>query len=208
MLVWARWDARASVNKESEHMNGLGATKRFGYTFLVLSTIGLVFSTLIMHDKLQMALDPNFEPACTFNEVISCTDVMASDQAATFGFANPFIGMIGFAVMMTLAVMLIVGAKLPRWMWYCTLVGLGLGVVFVHWLAYSAIYSIGALCPYCMAVWAATLPMFVMTLVHIQREKRREAGEDVPHSVLGMPLVVVIAWFLAFTALILDQFAF
>lgn len=189
-------------------MNGLGATKRFGFTFLVLSTVGLIFSALIMHDKLQLALNPDFQPACTINEVISCTDVMASDQASVFGFANPFIGLIGFPVTMTLGVMLIVGAKLPRWMWYCVLAGLALGVVFVHWLAYAAIYQIGALCPYCMAVWAATLPMFVMTLVHFLREQRREAGEDVPHSALGMPLLVVIAWYLAFTALILDQFVF
>ena len=61
-------------------MSGLGATKRFGYTFLVLSTVGLIFSALIMHDKLQLALNPDFQPACTINEVISCTDVMASDQ--------------------------------------------------------------------------------------------------------------------------------
>ena len=53
---------RASENKESEHMNGLGATKRFGYTFLVLSTIGLIFSALIMHDKLQLSLIHISEP--------------------------------------------------------------------------------------------------------------------------------------------------
>ena len=86
--------------------------------------------------------------------------------------------------------------------------GVTLAAIFVHWLIWVSLYRIGALCPYCMAVWAAILPMFVMTLVHIQREKRREAGEGVPHSALGMPLVVVIAWFLAFTALILDQFVF
>ncbi len=36
---------------------------------------------------------------------------------------------------------------------------------FICWLIYSSLYSIGALCPYCMVVWAVTLPIFVFVSV-------------------------------------------
>lgn len=190
------------------HRSGLGATKRFGVAMLIMATIALIFSTLIMYDKLQLMLDPNFEPACTINTIVSCTDVMSSQQASAFGFPNPFIGMIGFPVVMTTGVVVATGVKLPKWYWYCTIVGLGLGVVFVHWLAYQAIYKIVALCPYCMVVWSMMLPLFIMTLVHVRRETRRERGEVVAHSAFGMPFVVLIVWYLGFFALIADQFIF
>ena len=38
-------------------------------------------------------------------------------------------------------------------------------MVFIGWLIYSSLYSIGALCPYCMVVWAVTLPIFVLVSV-------------------------------------------
>ena len=190
------------------HRSGLGATKRFGVAMLIMATIALIFSTLIMYDKLQLVLDPNFEPACTINTVVSCTDVMSSQQASAFGFPNPFIGMIGFPVVMALAVVLATGARLPRWIWLATATGLGLGVIFVHWLAYQALYEIVALCPWCMVVWSVMLPLFVMTVVHITREVKRARGEAVAHAILGMPLLVLVAWYLGFVVLILDQFVF
>lgn len=187
-------------------MESMGATKRFSLTMLMLSTIGLFFSALIMHDKILLLLDPNFEPACTLNSVVSCTDVMSSDQASVFGFPNPFIGMIGFPVVMALAVVVATGVRLPRWIWMTTAVGLGLGVVFIHWLAYQAFYKIVALCPWCMVVWSVMLPLFVMTVVHTVREAKRERGEMIAHSVIGLPLLVLVAWYLGFVVLIVDQF--
>ncbi len=37
-----------------------------------------------------------------------------------------------------------------------------LGTVFVHWLIFQSLYRIGALCPYCMVVWAVTIPLLVV----------------------------------------------
>lgn len=185
---------------------GWGSTKLFALTMLVFGAIGEFFSFLITIDKIKLAENPNFVPACTLSEVVSCTDVMRSPEAEAFGFPNPLIGMVGFAVVMTTAVILLIGVKLPRWYWWCTAIGFAAGVVFVHWLAYSAIFTINALCPYCMAVWAVMLPLFVMTVVHMAREPRRSAGETVPHSPAGMPLAVLIVWYLGFAAVIWMQF--
>lgn len=186
--------------------HGWGSTKLFALTLLILGAVGEFFSFLITIDKIKLAENPNFVPACTVSEIVSCTNVMRSPQAEAFGFPNPLIGMVGFAVVMTTAVMLLIGVKLPRWYWWCTAIGLTAGVVFVHWMAYNAIFNINALCPYCMVVWAVMLALFVMVVVHMAREHRRATGERVPHSPFGMPLLVLIVWYLGFIAVIWMQF--
>jgi hypothetical protein len=40
-----------------------------------------------------------------------------------------------------------------------------LGFVFVGWLWYQALYDIRILCPFCMVVWAAMIPLFVWVTV-------------------------------------------
>ena len=34
--------------------------------------------------------------------------------------------------------------------------------MFVHWLIFQSLYRIGALCPYCMVVWAMTITLLVV----------------------------------------------
>ena len=189
-------------------MKTMPASRAFGIAMLVLATIGLGFSTLIMYDKIQLMLDASFSPACTLNEVISCTDVMQSDQASACGFPNPFLGMIGCPVVMTLGVLIASGVTLPRWIWYSTAVGLGLGVLFVHYLAYAAIYEIVALCPYCMVVWSVMLPLFVMTVAHIISQGRKERDGASAAGVVMPATVILVAWYAGFVAVILEQFAF
>ena len=55
---------------------------------------------------------------------------------------------------------LLARVALPRWIW----IGLAAGrsVLFVHWLIVQTLYGIGALCPYCMVVWAVTIPLLVV----------------------------------------------
>ncbi|WP_238597007.1 vitamin K epoxide reductase family protein [Corynebacterium heidelbergense] len=185
----------------------LGSTRLFGLALTVLSAIGLFFSGLIMQDKIKLILEPGFRPACTFNEVMSCTNVMASEQASAFGFPNPIIGLIGFSVVLTIGVALIGGSRFTRPFWFGLALGLALGAVFVHWLAFEAVFEIAALCIYCMIVWACVLPMFVMTVVHITRERRRVEGEEVSHGI-GLPLLVILVWYLAFFVIIATQFLF
>ena len=40
----------------------------------------------------------------------------------------------------------------------------------MHWLIFQSLYVIGALCPYCMAVWAVTIPIcWYVTLHNLER---------------------------------------
>ena len=85
---------------------------------------------------------------------------MSTPQAELFGFPNPILGVAGFAALVTVAVTIISGARLPSWYWIGLTAGTALGTVFVHWLIFQSLYRIGALCPYCMVVWAV---MIVLT---------------------------------------------
>lgn len=190
-----------------------GGSRLYGLALTIFGAVGLFMSGLIMYDKIEIMKDPDFVPACTINDVISCTDVMQSNQASAFGIPNPFIGLFGFGVVLTIGVAVLAGAKFRAWFWYGFLAGLVFAVGFVHWLAYEAVYSIEALCPYCMVVWTVTLPLFITTLVHIVWERQRDAagihGRD-RYSFAGgwiMPTVVLVVWYAAFVVLILAQFA-
>ena len=188
-----------------------GASALYAWATTLFGVIGLFMSGLIMYDKIKLMEDPDFSPACTINDVVSCTDVMNSGQASAFGIPNPFIGLVGFSVVICIGVALLAGARFRAWFLYGFLAGLAFAVGFVHWLAYEALYDIQALCPYCMVVWAVVLPLFITTVVGIGRARARDRGDEVTtgaSALFGMPLIVLVVWYLGFLALILQQFVF
>lgn len=193
-----------------------GASRLYAIGLIVFGAIGVYMSVLIMYDKIKLMEDTSFVPACTFNSVFSCTDVMQSEQALAFVIPNPFIGMVGFGVVLAIGAAILAGAKFRSWFWYGFLAGLIFAAGFVHWMAYQAVYEIQALCLYCMVVWAATLPLFLMTLMHIVWERQRDEAEvgqpdgSDRYSFTGgwiMPIAVLVVWYLAFIVLIVMQFA-
>ena len=106
-------------------------------------------------------------------------------QAEAFGFPNPLIGIASFAVVVTIGVVLLSGFAAPRWFWLGMQLGTTFGVVFVHWLIYQSLYQIGALCPYCMAVWVVTIPIFWYTTLHnLERGHLPTGGIHTP--ILGL----------------------
>lgn len=130
------------------------------WLLIIAGTIGLICAFIIMYEKIALLQNPQYTPSCNLNPVISCGSVMASDQAHAFGFPNPIIGLIAFPVVMASGVVLLGGATLKRWYWLGLQAGSLFGVLFVHWLFYQSVYTIHALCPYCMVVWVVTISIF------------------------------------------------
>lgn len=157
--------------------------------------LGLAAALVLTVEKILLLKDPSHRPSCSINPVLSCGSVMSKPQAEAFGFPNPLIGIVGFTVVVTLGVVLLAGAALPRWVWVGLGVGATAGVVFVHWLIFQSLYRIGALCPYCMVVWVVTIPLFWYLVPH--RLFPRVA------RVHG---VVLTVWGLAIVGLILERF--
>lgn len=174
-----------------------------------LLLLGGVFGTaaagVLTVEKMARLRDPTYVPTCSLNPVVSCGSVMDSPQAAAFGFPNSLLGIAGFAVVATVGAALFAGARFGRWFWSGLQAGVTFGVVFVHWLIFQSLYEIGALCPYCMVVWAVTVPTFLYVTL------RNVGAGDLPAAMRARRLaaiatdyhgVVLTVWALTIVALI------
>lgn len=179
------------------------------WLLIICGTIGLIAAAVIMVDKVKLLEDPTFSPACDLNPVVSCGSVMQSDQANAFGFPNPIIGLAAFPVLIVTGVVMLAGAQLKRWYFIGLQLGTIFGIGFVHWLFYQSVYNIGALCPYCMAVWAVTITSFWYVLQYNLSKnyiKLPAQLAGVGTFVRKHHLDLLILWFLIIAALILNHF--
>lgn len=179
------------------------------WLLIIAGTIALICSFVITLEKIHLLQDANYKPPCNLNPVISCSSVMASKQAATFGFPNPFLGLAAFAVLITLGVVLLSGSKLKRWLWWGLEAGTLFGVGFVHWLFFESVYRIQSLCPYCIVVWALTITTFwYVTLYNLQLSFDRlpPRAQTVAAFARRHHLDILAIWLLTIAALILKHF--
>ena len=176
------------------------APRGLAWLYVVGGAVGLVASTALLLEKLAKLANPGYVPTCSINPIISCGSVMDSPQAALFGFPNPVLGIAAFPTLVVFGAAVLAGFAAPRWFWVAAQVATALGVVFVHWLIFQSLYEIGALCPYCMVVWAVTIPLFWYTTLHNARTTR--AGQVLArfHS------LVLTVWFLVIVVLCLQAF--
>jgi uncharacterized membrane protein len=141
---------------------GVAVARPSAIGVLIAGVLGLAAAVTLTVEKIEILINPDYVPSCSINPVLSCGSVMITPQASVFGFPNSLIGIVAFTVVLVTGVLAIARVDLPRWYWVGLAIGTLLGSVFVHWLAWQSLYSIGALCPYCMVVWAVTIPLLVV----------------------------------------------
>jgi uncharacterized membrane protein len=184
--------------------------KALPWILVICGVIGLACALIILYDKIELLKNPAFKPGCDLNPVISCGSVMESKQANAFGFPNPFIGIIGFSVVITTGMAILAGAtKLKRWYWLGLQAGTIFGVGFIHWLFFQSVYRIHALCPYCMVVWIMTITLFwYVTLYNIQTGviKLKGTAKKIGFWARRHHLDILLFWLLAIAAFILKHF--
>jgi uncharacterized membrane protein len=122
------------------------------WMLIVGGIIGNICSFVISVDKIKLLENPAFKPSCDLNPIVSCGSVMSSHQGSLFGFPNPWLGLAGFSVLLTIGVAILAGAKFKRWFWLGLEAGIALGLIFAFWLLFESVYRIHALCPYCLTV--------------------------------------------------------
>lgn len=162
---------------------------------LVAAATGLLASLALSVEKYRVLSNPGYLPACTVSEVVNCGSVMQSWQSTVLGFPNAIVGVAGYSVVVTVAVMALAGASPARWVWFGLLAGAGLGTVFVHWLAWQTAYDIGALCVYCIAVWVSTITILGCAGALLLAGAGQDAAGPVRGSaVVGWVPVGLIVW--------------
>ncbi|MED5811858.1 vitamin K epoxide reductase family protein [Mycolicibacterium sp. 050232] len=197
-------DAVAELDEPgTEEPRRVGVGKASALWVLIAGVFGLAAAMALTVEKIELLIDPSYVPSCSLNPVISCGSVMSTWQASVFGFANSLIGVVAFTVTLVTGVLAIAGVRLPRWYWAGFAVGTLLGTVMVHWLIFQSLYRIGALCPYCMVVWAVTIPLLVVTSSIALRPLH---PNSVARAVYQWRWSLVVLWFTSLVLLILVRF--
>ena len=172
---------------------------------IIGGTLGLLAAFELIIEKMRVISDPTYIPSCDINPVLSCGSIIITPQAEAFGFPNPILGLIGFSVVITIGVTLASGAKLPRWMWLGLNAGALLGFFFIQWLIWQSLYSIGALCPWCMVVWAVTVPVVIwITAANLSsgRIPVPQGWQTIIKILADLRVFILIAWYLLILGLI------
>ena len=178
--------------------------RAYGIALVVLGAIGLAASFTLLVDKFKLLQNPDFTPSCDINPVLSCGSVMVKPQAGVFGFPNPMLGLIGFSVLITMGVLYASGARPRKWLLGGLVLGSLAGLTFVHWLFFQSLYRIGALCPWCMVVWAVTIALGVWTILlsaRVQWPNNRTVA-----LLFDVRFLIVVLWYLGIGIAILVRF--
>lgn len=182
---------------------------KYPWLLLIGGLAGLFSAIILTLEKIKLLKNPEAVLGCDLNPIIACGSVINTPQAEAFGFPNPIIGIVGFSAVALIGGALLAGAQFKRWFW----VGLQLGVLFavgfVHWLMFQSIFRINALCPYCMVVWAVTIPIFWYTLLytlktrHISTPSRLKKAVDFASK---HHADILLVWYLIIIGVILNHF--
>ncbi|MEH3132950.1 MAG: vitamin K epoxide reductase family protein [Mycolicibacterium neoaurum] len=195
--------ATADLDTAESPVEPSGVRRSSAIGVLIAGVLGLAAAGALTIEKIEILIDPSYVPSCSLNPVLSCGSVMTTPQASAFGFPNSLIGIVAFTVVLVTGVLAVSRVSLPRWYWVGLTVGSALGVVFVHWLIFQSLYRIGALCPYCMVVWAVTIPLLVMaSSIALRAETATGAGR----ILYDWRWSLVALWFTAVVLLILVRF--
>jgi len=189
--------------RETDAQAGVRVGRASAWWILIAGVVGLLSSSDLLIEKIEMLKNPTYVPSCSINPVLACGSVINTPQASVFGPPNPLFGVIGFTVVVVTGVLAVTRVRLPRWYWVGLMSGVGVAAVFVHWLIYETLYEIGALCPYCMVVWSMTIPLLVVVSSIALRPL---AANPVAHFLYGWRWPLAVLWFTAVLLLILVRF--
>jgi uncharacterized membrane protein len=187
---------------ETEVTNQTRSYRQTAWILVVCGLIGLVAAIELIIQKISVLSDPDFVSNCDINPVLSCGSVINTEQASLFGFPNPALGVIGFTVVIMFGALLFAGIELPRSMWLGLNIGALAGMAFVVWLVIQSLYVIGALCPWCMVVWAITIPIFWQVTTDNLASGRLSLGKSLSEIIVALKWILVAASYLIIMALI------
>ena len=144
-------------------MTQAGAIRRslpLAIVLIVTGLIGWYAAVRLVLDKLAVLENPHADLDCNLSVIVQCGKNLGSWQGAILGFPNPILGVAGFVAPMAAGVALLAGAGFARWFWISFNVGVFGAFAFCLWLAFQSIFALSTLCPWCMVVWSATIPLF------------------------------------------------
>ncbi|MEU1818238.1 MULTISPECIES: vitamin K epoxide reductase family protein [Streptomyces] len=175
-----------------------GGSRAFALLLVITGALGLLAAWVITIDKNKIleakAVGKTFTPGCSLNPIVSCGNIMESEQAHAFGFPNPMLGLVCYGAIIAIGLAVLSGARLPRWYWLGMQAGTLFGVGFCTWLQYQSLYVIGSLCLWCCLAWVATIFMFWYVTVQNIRHGFIPLPDGPRRAVLEFHWVVPVLW--------------
>lgn len=153
----------------SQRSRPKSSTIRMASALLLFGIIGWIAAFALSADKVLTQLEEDPDLSCNFSVLVQCGANLESWQGSVFGFPNPLIGLAGWSAVIAVGVLQLTGAPLARWFWVAFNVGVAGALAFVLWLIAQSIFVLGTLCPWCMATWAVTIPLFWTVTLHNAR---------------------------------------
>lgn len=174
--------------------------RTMGLLLVVLGGVGFAASMWLAIEKYLAFIDPERTASCTINVFVTCSAAMDSWQGALLGFPNPYIGLAAFPVVITTGVVVLVGARLPRWYWTSLLIGTVLGQALIFFLMATSFYVIVALCPACMIVWTIMWPLLWFQVVRGLQSGDLPASAGLRNAVVGNRGIILVIGYVAAVA--------
>lgn len=168
----------------------------FGVFLALCGAVGLTAAMALSVEKIEKLSDPEADLSCDFSVLVQCSANLESAQGAAFGVPNPFLGLIGFALVLGVGVGVLAVPRFSRWFWVLFQLGVTGAFAFVVWLIAQSIFVLSTLCPWCLVVWVTTIPLFAVVTVRNLREGVFGAGPQRVGATLWpwVTLIVVAAY--------------
>ena len=191
-------EAESKKWKASERELAGGASFELSIVMLVTGLAGMWASFSLVTAERAMLQNPGGKLSCDLNPLIGCSGFFNSDyNTLFFGAPNALFGLMFFSGVVALGLALLGGARLPSWMWRLLSLGMAAAAAWIFWFQYTSIFVEGALCPYCIVTWAATIPLIVHVLARSFGAGHLPAGDGVRRILVKGRWWLVAAVYLA-----------
>lgn len=187
------------------------STKWIFGTMLAFGITGLIASFTLAVEEFQLIQNPDTVLSCSFNLVLNCATVMKQWQAHVFGFPNMFIGLMGFPMVIMIALLGLSKAKFPRWFLIGAEIGYVFWTLFAYWLFFNSVYAIQVLCPWCLVV-TFSMTMLAATMTHYNlQENTFNFSKERQKKILqflqkDFDKLIVAIWVVVLIALVFAKF--
>ncbi|WP_152192815.1 vitamin K epoxide reductase family protein [Georgenia satyanarayanai] len=181
--------------RPTEHQLAGGGNRGLAWLLTIGGALGTWASVMLILSTQKLLRDPDAALGCDINPLIGCGKFVLSWQASVLGPPNAVLGTIGFAVVTATGVALLGGGRLPRVYWVLLMAGSVLAAVWITWFQYQAFTNLRGLCPYCLVVWAVTIPIVVNVWARGLQGRHLPAPEGLRRFLVQDRALVITVWY-------------
>lgn len=142
-----------------------GAPRGQSIVMLVSGLLGMFASFELLEAEKELLANPGGQLSCDINPIVGCgTFLQSSANTLFFGISNAVFGLAFFSGIVALGLVLLARGKFGIWLWRLIDVAMVGAFAWLLWFWHTAFFVERGLCPYCMVVWLATIPLVCTVL--------------------------------------------